>query len=71
VDGLMRLKTGDLAPLDATVKVVSGVIEHSNVNAVAELVDLIKNATQFEVNVKLMQTAKQNYESSSKLLLSS
>jgi len=71
VDGLMRLKTGGLAPLDATVKVVSGVVEHSNVNAVAELVDLIQNARQFEVNVKLMNTAQQNDESSSKLLRSS
>ena len=71
VDGLMRLKTGGLAPLDATVKVVSGVIEHSNVNAVAELVELIQNARQFEVNVKLMHTAQQNDESSSKLLRSS
>jgi len=71
VDGLMRLKTGGLAPLDATVKVVSGVVEHSNVNAVAELVALIQNARQFEVNVKLMNTAQQNDESSSKLLRSS
>lgn len=70
-DGLMRLTTGGLAPLDATVKVASGVVEHSNVNAVSELVNLIQNARQFEVNVKIMRTAQQNDESSSRLLRNS
>lgn len=70
-DGLMHLKDGGLAPLDATVKVAAGVVEHSNVNAVAELVDLIQNARQFEVNVKLMRTAQENDERSSQLLRNS
>lgn len=67
-DGLMRLKNGDIAPPDATVNLVSGFVEHSNVNAVSELVELIQNSRQFEVNVKLMRTAQQNDESSARLL---
>ena len=67
-DGLMRLVDGQVAALDAGVTLASGVIEHSNVNAVAELVDLIQNARQYEANVKLMRTAKENDESSAQLL---
>ena len=67
-DGLMKMKDDINAPPDATVTLVSGVIEHSNVNAVSALVDLIQNSRQFEVNVKLMRTAQQNDEASAGLL---
>lgn len=67
-DGLMRLKDGSKAVADATVSLTSGVVEQSNVNAVSALVDLIQNSRQFEANVKLMNTAKQNDESSARLL---
>mgnify|MGYP002713055462 FL=1 len=70
-DGLFRMKDGQLAPAAADVTLASGVLEHSNVNAVAELVDLINNARQFEANVKLMTTAKENDEVSARLLRSS
>jgi flagellar basal-body rod protein FlgF len=69
-DGLMRLKDGSKAVPDATVNLVSGVVEHSNVNAVSALVDLIQNSRQFEVNVKLMRAAQTNDESSARLLRS-
>ena len=67
----MRIIDGQPAVLDAGVTLASGVIEHSNVNAVAELVDLIQNARQYEANVKLMSTAKENDEVSARLLRSS
>jgi flagellar basal-body rod protein FlgF len=67
-DGLMRLKNGDIAVADAKVHLVSGAIEHSNVNAVSELVELIKNQRQFEANVKLMKTAQESDEVSARLL---
>lgn len=70
-DGLFRLKTGETAPATAGITVASGVLEHSNVNAVAELVDLIQNARQFEANVKLMRMAQQNDEASARLLRNS
>jgi len=69
-DGLYRMRSGQPAQVDAGVSVVSGVIEHSNVNAVAELVSLIQNARSFETNVKLMKTAQQLDESSARLLRS-
>lgn len=70
-DGLMHTVDGQPAILDAGVTLASGVLEHSNVNAVAELVDLIQNARQYEANVKLMRTAEENDEISARLLRSS
>ena len=70
-DGLMRLKGDVNAEPDASVTLVSGVVEHSNVNAISELVDLIQNSRQFEVNVKLMKEAQRNDESSARLLRNS
>ncbi|MCW9014724.1 MAG: flagellar basal body rod protein FlgF [Gammaproteobacteria bacterium] len=70
-DGLMQSKTGEPAQLAADVTLASGVIETSNVNPVAELIELIQNARQFEANVKLMKTAQENDEVSSRLLRNS
>ncbi len=70
-DGLMRSRDGQPLPLDAGVGLSSGVLEHSNVNAVSELVELIQNARQFEANVKLMRTAQENDEVSARLLRNS
>ena len=70
-DGLFRLKDGQQAPVAAGITVVSGVLEHSNVNAISEMVELITNARQFEANVKMMQTAQENDEVSARLLRAS
>lgn len=73
LDGLMWFSDGQQlkANPDANVNLASGVLERSNVNAVAELVDLIQNSRQFETNVKLMRTAQENDEVSSRLLRNS
>ena len=70
-DGLFRLTTGIIAPPAADITLASGVLEHSNVNAVAELVELINNSRQFEANVKIMQTAQETDEVSARLLRNS
>lgn len=57
-DGLFRLKTGLEAPSDATVGVVSGALEHSNVNPVAEMISMIETSRQYELAVKAMSTAQ-------------
>ena len=57
-DGLFRLNTGLEAPIDATVGVVSGALEHSNVNPVAEMISMIENSRQYELAVKAMSTAQ-------------
>ncbi len=70
-DGLFQNRGGAVEPASPEIKLENGVIEHSNVNAVEQLVELITNARQFETNVKLMQEAKATDEASSRLLRNS
>jgi flagellar basal-body rod protein FlgF len=59
-DGLMRLPDGQIADASANIRISSGSLEGSNVNAVAEMVKMIDLARRFEGQVKLMQTAQEN-----------
>lgn len=60
-DGLIRLKPGrDPAPADAAVQLVSGALEGSNVNTVEAMVKMIELQRQYEMQVKMMKTAKEN-----------
>ncbi len=67
-DGLMRLRSGETAEADAGVEVVSGTLESSNVNAAAELVNMINLARQFETQTKLMRTAEENERRAAQIL---
>ncbi len=67
-DGLIRMKDGSAAPLDATVKVASGTLESSNVNAVGALVKMIELQRQYEMQVKMMKSADDNSAASARLL---
>ena len=71
-DGLFRSVTPEEeVPADGAVRVVSGFIEGSNVNAVEELVGVLGLSRQYEMQVKLMQTVKQNDEASARMLQTS
>jgi len=59
-DGVLRLPRGKTADADAKVRVQSGSLEGSNVNAVGEMLKMIDLSRQFEAQVKLMDSAKQN-----------
>jgi flagellar basal-body rod protein FlgF len=59
-DGLFRLRGGGAAQPDAGVRGVAGSLEASNVNAVDALVQMIALARQFELQVKMMETARSN-----------
>jgi len=68
-DGLLRsLNAEDDIGADAGVSLVSGFLESSNVNAVTELTNMLELARQYEMQVKIMQTAKEHSESSASLL---
>ncbi|MBL1320587.1 MAG: flagellar basal body rod protein FlgF [Methylophaga sp.] len=67
-DGLLRMQDGSAAPLDATVKVASGTLEGSNVNAVGALVKMIALQRQYEMQVKMMKSADDNSAASARLL---
>lgn len=59
-DGQLQLPDGEIAAPDASVRVISGAVESSNVNVVGELVRMIDLARRFESEIQLMQNAKEN-----------
>ena len=67
-DGLMRMQDGSNAPLDSTIKVASGTLETSNVNAVGALVNMIELQRQYELQIKMMKSADDNGAASARLL---
>ncbi len=68
VDGLMHLRAGRAAVEDASVSVVSGTLESSNVNAVGALVRMIELARQYETHIKLMHNAVENDRASAEIM---
>jgi flagellar basal-body rod protein FlgF len=70
-DGLFRMKSGDPAPADASVKVASGVLESSNVNIANSMVTMIELARNFDMQVKAIHSAEDNGAASTKILQSS
>ncbi len=67
-DGLFRTRDGAAAPADASVQVVTGSLESSNVNAAESMVNMIELARRFEMQVKAIRTAEQNAASAAQLL---
>ncbi len=67
-DGLFRLRSGQPAPADENVRVASGALEGSNVNVTDAMVNLISLSRQFELQIKMMQTADQNAQRADQLL---
>ena len=67
-DGLLAMRDDGLAPVDPGVQVASGFLESSNVNAVAEMTEIISLARQFELEVKMMRQAQDMEEAGAQLL---
>jgi flagellar basal-body rod protein FlgF len=68
-DGLFRLKGGGgVSPMDDTIRVAAGNLEGSNVNAAETMVQLISLSRQFEMQIKLLQTADKDAQAADKLL---
>jgi len=67
-DGLFRLKSGQPAIVDETVRVAPETLEGSNVNPVDSMVNMISLARQFEMQIKMLQTADTNASKASQIL---
>ena len=67
-DGLLRTRDGVPAVPDASVQLVSGSLETSNVNGIDAMVNLIELSRQFELQVKMMKTAEENDRQSAQLM---
>ena len=68
LDGMIHTRSGQPADADANVQVVSGFLEASNVNAVEEMTSVLALARQFELHVKMMNTAKEGDEAMARVL---
>ena len=67
-DGLMRMKEGVESRVSDRVQVVQGAVEGSNVNVVESMVGMIEVQRQFEMQMKLLQTAESNEQRASQIL---
>jgi flagellar basal-body rod protein FlgF len=67
-DGLFRMRDGNQAELDPSVKLVSGALEGSNVNVVEAMVSMIENARQFDMQMKMLSNAETNARDASSVL---
>ena len=67
-DGLLR--HADAVPLepDGTVRITSGALEQSNVNAAMTLINMIELSRQYEMQVNIIREAKDNADASADLL---
>jgi flagellar basal-body rod protein FlgF len=66
-DGLMRVE-GASPEADASIRVLSGSLEGSNVNTVGALVKMIELARQYERHIKIMKTAEENDQAAAKMV---
>lgn len=67
LDGLFRMEEGTAAP-DAGVRLMSGSLEGSNVNAIESLVTMIDLARAFESQVQMMKLSKEKQEHLAQLI---
>lgn len=67
-DGLFRTSSGEPLPNDALARLHSGTLEGSNVNPIETMVGMIQTARQFEMQMRLVQTAESNDRSAGQLL---
>jgi flagellar basal-body rod protein FlgF len=69
--GLFRSTSGSDADADATVQLVPGALESSNVNMAAAMTNMIELARSYDMQLKSMKSAEDNDTSSTKLLQTS
>lgn len=67
-DGLFRQLDGLNANPAEDVRLSSGMLEGSNVNAINEFTQILSLSRQYEMQVKLMKTAEENSAASAQLL---
>ena len=67
-DGLFRTRDGNAAEADVNVTITPGSLESSNVNTVESMVNMISLARQFDMQMKMLQSADNNASKATTLL---
>jgi len=68
LDGTIHTKDGQPAQADANVKLTSGFLQASNVNAVEEMTAVLALSKQFELHIKMMNSAKEDDQAMTRVM---
>lgn len=66
-DGLLRLPDGETADAGAEIRLMSGALEQSNVNVAKTLVNMIELSRQYEMQINVIRTAKEDADAAAQL----
>ena len=67
-DGLFRLPDGETAEATASVTVTSGSLEQSNVNIAKTLVNMIELSRQYEMQINVIKTSKEDADAAAQMM---
>ena len=67
-DGLLRMPEGKIADADASVPVMSGALEQSNVNVAKTLVNMIALARQYEMQINVIKKSEENADAAAQMM---
>ncbi|MDH3615271.1 MAG: flagellar basal-body rod protein FlgF [Gammaproteobacteria bacterium] len=67
-DGLLRMPDDQVADADASVSLISGALEQSNVNVAKTLVNMIELARQYEMQVNVIKTSEENADAAAQMM---
>lgn len=67
-DGLLRMPEGQIADADASVSVMSGALEQSNVNVAKTLVNMIELARQYEMQINVIKKSEENADAAAQMM---
>ncbi|HRE31811.1 MAG TPA: flagellar basal body rod C-terminal domain-containing protein, partial [Candidatus Berkiella sp.] len=67
-DGLVHTKSSKPLEADSTVKLASGYLEASNVNVIESMITMITLSRQFEMQLKMLNIAKENSQSTDRTI---
>jgi flagellar basal-body rod protein FlgF len=67
-DGLLRLPEGETASASANVRLTSGALEQSNVNIAKTLVNMIELSRQYEMQINVIKTSKDDADAAAQMM---
>ncbi len=67
-DGLLRMADDQVAAADASVSLISGALEQSNVNVAKTLVNMIELARQYEMQVNVIKQSEENADAAAQMM---
>jgi flagellar basal-body rod protein FlgF len=67
-DGLFRAPDGQPLPPDDAAQLADGMLEGSNVDPIAAMVDMIAATRQYEMQMRMLQNAERNDQTAAQLL---